>query len=389
MAVPSGSPTCAAERWEVGPEVSISRTLRTESQALRTQAGALRQEAADRRARNRPEHSLPCVGLAAEMSGGSNAVATAEAPSMESQVTTRIRRPKWAEEALVSSLQFTMARESDAFDGAFRLVHDQYVWRDYMGPDESGRRINLRHALPSTRVFVGRDGRQVVGTVSLFKDSVLGLPMDDLYKPELDALRAQGRQLAEASHLATDPHNRILGIAVLMRLFRMMVLYAVRFAEIDDLCLVVSPRHAAFYESYIECEVIGEVKFYETVGVRAVPMRLDLHRVRDFMDDLRSGRACDHEVRSFLYDPTTLSQIAFQLRRDRGRSSFTSDQFLHFFEGSTTLAKATPEQRRFVRSLHRDPAEGLVDHHRSLAAREADDRPAYDDEPMAASMVGR
>jgi len=308
---------------------------------------------------------------------------------MESQVTTRSRRPKWAEEALVSSLQFTMARESETFDGAFRLVHDQYVWRDYMAPDESGRRINLRHALPSTRVFVGRDGRHVVGTVSLFKDSVLGLPMDDLYKPELEALRAQGRQLAEASHLATDPHNRILGIAVLLRMFRMMVFYAVRFTELDDLCLVVAPRHAAFYESYIECEIIGEEKFYETVGVRAIPMRLDLHRVRGFIEDAGCGRAGGHEVRSFLYDPVALSGIAFQLRRDHGRSSLTSDQFAHFFEGSTAPQKATPEERRFVRSLHRDPAEALVDHQPALAATEVDHRPTYDYEPMAASMVGR
>jgi len=174
-----------------------------------------------------------------------------------------------------------------------------------------------------------------------------------------------------------------------MRMFRMMVFYAVRFADLDDLCLVVSPRHAAFYESCIECEVIGEEKFYDTVGVRAIPMRLDLHRVRGFMDDLRSGRSCDHDVRSFLYDPTSLSRIAFQLRRENARSSFTSEQFVHFFEGSAALAKATPEQRRFVRSLHRDPDEALFDRHPSLAPSEADHRPAPDYEPMAASMVGR
>jgi hypothetical protein len=257
----------------------------------------------------------------------------------------------------VASVDFALARDTGTFDAAFRLVHDQYVWRDYMAPDPSGRRVNLRHALPSTRVFVARAPARVVGTVSVFRDSVLGLPMDDLYKAELDVLRAQGRQLAEVSHLATAPEGRTRGLAVLMRLFRVMLLYVAEFAGLDDLCLVVSPRHAGFYETFIECEVIGDVRFYETVGVPAVAMRLDLHQVRDIIGELRAGGSRDHEVRSFLYDPDVLPGIAARLERDGPRSALTPEQFAHFFNGSGAMRTATREERLFIESLHRDRSE--------------------------------
>jgi hypothetical protein len=246
-------------------------------------------------------------------------------------------------------MDFTVARDRETFDAAFRLVHDRYVWRDYMAPDPSGRRINLRHALPSTRVFVARAADQVVGTVSVFQDSALGLPIDDLYRPELDLLRNEGRQLVEASHLATAPEGRLIGIALVMRLFRVMLLYLAEFTGVDDLCLAVSPRHAAFYESFIECEVIGDVRFYETVGVPAVAMRLDLQRVRDISAELRDGGLRDHEVRSFLYDPDVLPVIARRLERDGPRAALTPALFAHFFNGSSVMRNATLEQRLFVR----------------------------------------
>jgi hypothetical protein len=270
----------------------------------------------------------------------------------------RAKRVKWTEERAAGPVEFALARETEVFDRAFRLVHDQYVFRDYMAPDRAGRRINLRHALPSTRVFVGRaPSDDVVGTVTVFQDSALGLPMDDVYKAELDTLRLRGRRIAEVSHLATSPENRMAGIAVVMRLFRIMLLYAADFADLDDLCLVVKTKHEEFYSKFFDCRVIGNVKAYGAVnGVAAVPMLLDMHWVRHLMAETRAGRSRGHEVRSFLYDPEVLDRLAIDLRRDGPRSSLTSRQFAHFFEGSAVLERARPDERRFVRSIHRDLA---------------------------------
>jgi hypothetical protein len=285
----------------------------------------------------------PTAPVAAASSAGSHAAAV------------RPKRAKWADDGIVAPVEFALAQETETFDRAFRLVHDQYVSRDYMAPDPSGRRINLRHALPSSRVFVAKSWPHVVGTVTLFRDSALGLPMDDLYKEELDVLRARGRQVVEASHLATDPENRMVGLAVLMRMFRMMLLYAAEFASLDDLCLVVNPRHAEFYEKFFECRPFGAIKYYDKVnGAPAVPLRLDLHHVRGLIADARSGRAGNHEIRAFLYEPTVVQATLQQLQRDIPRSSLTCEQFAYFFEGSAALQAAAPEQRAFVQSLHSD-----------------------------------
>src|SRR5262249_42662020 len=96
-------------------------------------------------------------------------------------------------------LKFAIALGPDALAGAFRLVHDQYVSRGYMLPDPSGLRVGLHHTLPTTKVFVATLGPRVVGTMTLIEDSVLGLPMDELYRDDLAHFRDQGRRVNEVS----------------------------------------------------------------------------------------------------------------------------------------------------------------------------------------------
>lgn len=275
----------------------------------------------------------------------------------------------WAGDDIVRPVEFTLARETDTFDQAFRLVHDQYVARDYMSPEPSGRRINLRHALPSSRVFVAKTWSRVIGTVTLFRDSALGLPMDDLYKEQLDAWRARGRQIVEASHLATDPDNRAHGVAILMRMIRMLIIYAAEFSRLDDLCLVVNPRHVEFYEKFFDCRVCGEARSYGNVnGAPAVPLRLELDGVRDLIAGARFGRPPANDIRAFLYEPTATSAVMAELRQNIPRATMTSEQFAHFFAGSPVLRSAPSGQRDFVVSLHSElPTIGKTPTPRSLA----------------------
>jgi hypothetical protein len=99
----------------------------------------------------------------------------------------------WEETPAVASLDFGLARTFSDFDGAFRLLHDQYVWRQYMRPNPAGRRLNLHNVLPTTKVFVARAEARVVGTLAAVEDSRLGLPMDEAFGAELGRLRERGR----------------------------------------------------------------------------------------------------------------------------------------------------------------------------------------------------
>jgi N-acyl amino acid synthase FeeM len=89
-----------------------------------------------------------------------------------------------AETPAIRALHFGLATSLEDFDGAFRLLHDRYVWRRYMPPETSGRRVGAHNLLPSTKVIVARARGQVVGTVisQHQEDAVrrmLGLPVPE------------------------------------------------------------------------------------------------------------------------------------------------------------------------------------------------------------------
>lgn len=206
-------------------------------------------------------------------------------------------------------------------EAAFRLVHDQYVARGYIRPDPTGRRVGAHHALPSTRVFIGRIGDEVIATVSLVPDSTLGLPCDDLYAAELAPLRARGRRIAEVSALAIHDRWRDVGLLVVRKLVQMIALYADRLAGLDTLCIAVNPRHARFYESCLRFQRFGDVKAYPAVNdAPAVALRLDLAR------EMRMPQpASAVPFAAGLLDRDEIQAVLATLRRDIARlQSFQS-----------------------------------------------------------------
>jgi hypothetical protein len=264
------------------------------------------------------------------------------------------RRHRWTDDAALGRFRFGVARETSVLDAAFRLVHDQYVWRGFMtAPHPSGRRVNLRHALPSTRVFVASDGARVVGTVSTIMDSPLGLPLDEVFADRLDGARRRGRRIVEVSALAMDADRRAHGIPVLMRLLRLVVLHAAEVARLDDLCLVVRPQHAEFYQQFFACEILGAPRDYEKVHIDgAVMLHLDLNEVRALIRAIHAGEVAPTEVQAFLYGPEAHRTVLAQLRRELPIASLTAEQFARFFRGQDVLTDAPPAQRAYVMSFY-------------------------------------
>lgn len=249
-------------------------------------------------------------------------------------------------------LKFGLARRTNAWKGAFRLVHDQYVARGYMSPLPSGLRVGPHHALPSTKVFVVRDEGRVVGTVTLIQDSPLGLPMDELYGAELAGLRAEGRRLTEVSALAIDDDYKASGVSILTKLIRLVILYASEIAQDDDICFTVNPRHVRFYRRLLpHAYQIGEIKAYHKVnGAPAALLRLDVNILRDLIPVVQaSGGAYE-----FVFRPDDFAKTVARLRREARRSRLTSRQFARFFGGYDAIASASAAERAFLRLLYRD-----------------------------------
>jgi hypothetical protein len=120
----------------------------------------------------------------------------------------------------------------------FSLVYNEYLEEGYIkDSDRSGLHFNIYHILPETVVFVFKSYLKVISTLTLIFDSeTFGLPMDVLYRKELDALRRRKRTLVELSSLATAKDARWHN--VFMYLNRAMVWYAM-YRNASDLCIMV------------------------------------------------------------------------------------------------------------------------------------------------------
>lgn len=261
-------------------------------------------------------------------------------------------RWRWADAAVVSGMEFTTARETGTLDKAYRLVHDQYVSRDLMRPEADGRKPDLRHALPSTRVFVAKNWPLVVGTVSLFQDSPLGLPLETEHLAAVSSLRRIGRRLAEMSHLAVDVANQTESLAVIMRLLRMVLVYAAEVAHLDELCLVVPPRYVDLCRRYIEAQPLSATVAGGPPRAGVV-LHIDLDHIRHLVADVHAGRATG-PMRTFLFGVVSYREVWAQLGQEIPAAGLSSGQFAHFFGGravSSETAAAT-RQEAYVESLH-------------------------------------
>src|SRR5260370_16642948 len=96
--------------------------------------------------------------------------------------------------------------------------------------------------------------------MTLIADSPLGLPMEEIYTDELRRLRDARGNLAEVSALAMDPEYQSSGVPILLRLIRMLVIYAAQTKR--DLCIAVNPHHAAFDQKALHFQDISALKPY-------------------------------------------------------------------------------------------------------------------------------
>jgi hypothetical protein len=236
---------------------------------------------------------------------------------LQAQGSREHRRARGSE-----ALHHGLAATAEDFDGAFRLVHDQYVARGYMDPHPSGRRTSLHHALASTRVFVSRAGDDVVGTLTLIPDSLLELPCDVLYRDELKPLRAAGRHIAEVSAFAVADDWRTARLDIVLALVHLVLVYSTRIARVDDLCITVNPRHVKFYERVLRFERFGPDRDHPGVqGAPAVPLRLDIRRA---MDEAAAAGAVRFAGR--VLDPDETRRVQFALEDDLARLVMTAAQ---------------------------------------------------------------
>lgn len=158
------------------------------------------------------------------------------------------------------AFKIRVAKRTGARRDAWSLVERRYSGRGYTIP---GRK-------PKTNVFtfIAYDEGQIVGTVGLGVDTGKGLSADQIYRHEIDLLRAKGWRICEFTRLAVD--RTAASKPVLAGLFQTAYLYAAVICGYTHAVIEVNPRHVAFYGSALKFEPMGPERMNPRVNAPAV-----------------------------------------------------------------------------------------------------------------------
>ncbi len=181
-----------------------------------------------------------------------------------------------------------LAQTQSEIEAAYKLLHDTYVQSGLMSPHPSGMRVNIYSALPYTSVVIAKEGENVIGTVSLIRDSPIGFPSDKEYLKENDELRNQGFHLVEVSALAIhDQYRRNKnGAIVSLMLLKYLYNYAFFYMGSDLLCATVHPRAFVFYKSLFGASQNGAITEYKFVNkALAIHVSLPLAHAFKYMQN--------------------------------------------------------------------------------------------------------
>ena len=120
-------------------------------------------------------------------------------------------------------LVLKIADTQEELEACFKLLHDAYVSSGFMTPDPSGMRVTIYHALPTTTTLCAKLNDQVIGTISLIRESAIGFPLQRIF--DLSEVREQAGYIAEVSALAIHPKFRRTGGTILFPLMKFMYEY--------------------------------------------------------------------------------------------------------------------------------------------------------------------
>ncbi len=236
-------------------------------------------------------------------------------------------------------LQHVMARSLAERRGAFGLIYDHYFSAGMCRENPRGLRITPYQLLDTTSVFVTKRREQVVSTMTLVCDGLLGLPMEPIYPQLFREAREAGLRTAEVTSMALGDMREFLMIS------RVMVQSA-RFQRVNQLLIMVRPNHARFYNR-IGFEFAGEAASCPHVlGEVGVAMRMDFDELdrnpptRELYEHYFGSRLTDEQLRP---SPMSLNEQILWKRQIDPRYADDTDDFevdFHFFDAASKTPAA-------------------------------------------------
>lgn len=201
------------------------------------------------------------------------------------------------------------AQHDETFNSASLLVQKRYAWRGF--PKAQLKKY------PNRITILSFHEDRIVGTVTVGYDSEEGLLGDEIYKPEIDALRAQGKRVGELSKLAID--ESIGSKQLLASLIHISYLYGL-IHECTDAIIEIVPRHKAFYEKMLGFKQLGEEKMNNRVHFPVVLMHLDLAYMQERIEAVggKGKAAHDRSLYPYFFSPQDQEGILARLLKEEG-----------------------------------------------------------------------
>jgi GNAT superfamily N-acetyltransferase len=222
-----------------------------------------------------------------------------------------------------------------------------------MTPDPSGMRVTIYHALPTTTTLCAKFDDQVVGTLSLIRESAIGFPLQRIF--DLTGVREKEGQIAEVSALAIHPRFRRTGGTILFPLMKFMYEYCTTFFDTRHLVIAVNPRHIEMYESllFFKRLTANVVENYDFVnGAPAVGATLDLKYAPETMRRAYAGKPLNSNLHHYFIE-TKLANIQIPHRRffTTNDPVLTPDLIDYFFNQKTNVFAELSDRKKALLHL--------------------------------------
>ena len=152
------------------------------------------------------------------------------------------------------------------------LVQRMYAWRGYR---TEARRQPLDE---QNRVTLAAwHYEEVVATLTLRRDSPIGLLADAHYGNVLDGLRGPDRVVCEVSRLAIDPDFSSRDL--LNNLFSAALDYGREHFSASDAVMEVNPRHVGYDQRCLGFQQIGDLRQCQRVDAPAVLLHQEIEEI--------------------------------------------------------------------------------------------------------------
>ena len=251
-------------------------------------------------------------------------------------ITYRLINIKWADTL-------------EELEQAFSLVHKEYLKSAYIEKPESSKIFfNIHNLLPNSAALIMRHGKEVISTMSIIIDNeFFKLPIDSTYPDEIEELRQKGRNICEFSALATAQNFRWRNL--FLYIFREMYWHAAE-NNINDICIMVNPKHVPFYRSILLFEDLGEEKIYSRLGVPAIALRMNLNTWEEKLKKTYGKLEPEYNLYSFVSETAKRSSKRLRLRLSSKKRQSMDNHTINYFlaKNKYILNSLSIDQKNYI-----------------------------------------